>query len=401
VSETVSWILTVFGIVVLIVLHELGHFTVAKAVGMRVERFSLFFPPTLFSVRRGETEYAIGALPFGGYVKITGMSPEELKGDPRAVLASAMPGAGPAGIAEASPEATGALDPEVVRRAYYNQAPWKRIVVILAGPGVNILIAFALFWAVLFTGSLNGAIALGNLDPSVQTLVNTTSVQDVLRGEPANGVLRPGDRIIAVDGRPVSVAAAVARISAHRCAGTPVNGCRASTPVRLTVRRGARHLTLSIYPRYNKEVKRMLIGFDFGVVSKPFGVFAAAGASVSEMWHVTTGTLTGFVHALTSSKARKQISSIVGITQDAHETVVAGAGFALVFLGFLSLILAVINLFPFLPLDGGHVVWSLAEKVRGRRVSLIAMYRYSSVGICLLLFLVISGISNDIGRLGG
>ena len=117
---------------------------------MRVERFSLFFPPTLFRVRRGETEYAIGAIPAGGYVKITGMNPEEI----------------------------GDLDPEVARRAYYSQAPWKRIVVILAGPGVNILIAFLLFWAVLFSGNLNGAIALGNLDPSVQTVLATTSVPE-------------------------------------------------------------------------------------------------------------------------------------------------------------------------------------------------------------------------------
>ena len=79
----------------------------------------------------------------------------------------------------------------------------------------------------------------------------------------------------------------------------------------------------------------------------------------------------------------------------------AGFGYALVFLGFISLVLAVINLFPFLPLDGGHVLWSLAEKVRGRRVSLAAMYRFSSVGMVLLLFLVINGVGNDIGRLGG
>src|ERR1700719_4386855 len=124
-----SWVLTILGIVVLIVLHELGHFAVAKAVGMRVERFSLFFPPTLFRVRRGETEYAIGAIPAGGYVKITGMNPEELEG----------------------------LEPEVARRAYYAQPPWKRIVVILAGPGVNILIAFVLFWTILITGNLNGS----------------------------------------------------------------------------------------------------------------------------------------------------------------------------------------------------------------------------------------------------
>jgi len=372
-TEAVSWVLTILGIVLLIVLHELGHFTVAKAVGMRVERFSLFFPPTLFRVRRGETEYAIGAIPAGGYVKITGMSPEEVAG----------------------------LEPEVARRAYYSQAPWKRIVVILAGPGVNIVIAFVLFWAVLFTGNLNGAIALGNLDPSVQTLVTTTSVHEIERGAPADGVLRPGDRILAVDGRRVTVDSAVAGIGAHRCAGKLVNGCRARTPVHLSVLRAGRDLTLTVYPRYSAKVGRMLVGFDFGAAAKSFGVLSAAGAAGSEMWHTTTQTLTGFVHALTSSKARKQLSSIVGITQDAHETVVAGAGVALVFLGFLSLILAVINLFPFLPLDGGHVLWSVAEKLRGRRISLIAMYRYSSVGIVLLLFLVINGVGNDIGRLGG
>ncbi len=369
----VSWLLTILGIVLLIVLHELGHFTAAKAVGMRVERFSLFFPPTLFRVRRGETEYAIGAIPAGGYVKITGMNPEEI----------------------------GGLDVEAARRAYYTQAPWKRIVVILAGPGVNILIAFVLFWAVLYSGNLNGDTALGNLDPSVQTLSATTSVQAVEARKPAEGVLRPGDRILAVEGRAATVAAAMRTIAAHRCAGALTDGCRAATPVRLTVRRAGQDITLSVYPRYSKEAGRMLIGFDFGAEPRSFGVLGAAGATLAEMWHVTTQTLTGFGRALTSSKARGQVSSIVGITQDAHESVVAGAGYALVFLAFISLILAVINLFPFLPLDGGHILWAVAEKVRGRRISLIAMYRFSSVGIVLLLFLVVNGVSNDISRLGG
>jgi regulator of sigma E protease len=369
----VSWLLTLLGIVALIVLHELGHFAVAKAVGMRVERFSLFFPPTLLRIRRGETEYALGAIPAGGYVKITGMNPEELGDD---------------------------ADPEVTRRAYYNQAPWKRIVVILAGPGVNILIAFLLFWVVLLSGSINGAISLGNLDPSVQTLKQSTSVLQLIKGEPADGVLRVGDRILAVDDKPAGVESARSAINSDRCSGRLAQGCRAAAPVQIAVLRSGRRVTLSVYPRYDAEAKRMEVGFDFGS-PKSFGIFSAAGAAVSEMWHVTTETLTGFARALTSSKARKQVSSIVGITQDAHETVVAGAGYALVFLGFLSLILAVINLFPFLPLDGGHVLWSVAEKVRGKRISLVAMYRFSSVGIVLLLFLVINGIGNDISRLGG
>ena len=107
------------------------------------------------------------------------------------------------------------------------------------------------------------------------------------------------------------------------------------------------------------------------------------------------------VETTLTEKVRREFHSIVGITDLAQESVTAGLGYASVFLAYISLVLAVINLFPFLPLDGGHALWSLAEKVRGRRISMAAMYRFSSVGIVLLLFLVINGVSNDIGRLGG
>jgi regulator of sigma E protease len=368
-----SWILTIGGILALIVLHELGHFVAAKAVGMRVERFSLFFPPKLIGIKRGETEYSIGAIPAGGYVKITGMSPIELQ----------------------------QLDLRVADRAYYMQQPWKRIVVILAGPAVNLAIAFFIFWGVLLSGSPSGSIVLENLNPSVRTTMPSTSVLAVEPKAPAAGRLRVGDRIVAIDGQPVTIETARARIASHRCAGgAQSNGCQAATPVAVTVLRDGKRLTLSIYPRYSDLAKRMLIGFGFGT-PRTFGPVSAAGAAFSEMWHTTTGTVTGFGRALTQPKVRHEVSSIVGITADAHETVNEGAGRALVFLGFLSLVLAVINLFPFLPLDGGHLLWSVLEKLRGRRVSLGAMYRYSSVGIILLLFLVVNGVSNDISRLAG
>jgi regulator of sigma E protease len=367
----VTWVLTILGIVALIVLHELGHFTVAKAVGMRVERFSLFFPPTLLRVRRGETEYAIGAIPAGGYVKITGMSPEEV----------------------------GGLEPDVARRAYYNQAPWKRVAVILAGPGVNILIAFVLFWVMLASGDLNGVGTLEALNPSIQTRVATTSVAETLKHSPARAALRKGDKILTVDGKHATVASLERTIGSHRCAGAATANCQAATPVKLTVRRAGRTLALSVYPRYNAEAKRMLLGFDFGLASKHFAVLAAAGTALHEMWKTTTSMVDNLGRAFTSSKVRGQLHSIVGITEIAHEATLAGAGYALVFLGFISLILAVVNLFPFLPLDGGHILWSVAEKVRGRRISLAAMYRYSSVGIVLMLFLVINGFGNDISRI--
>src|SRR6516165_2782640 len=127
-----SWVIAIAGFMVLIVAHEAGHFVAAKAVGMRVERFSLFFPPKIASFRRGETEYQIGAIPLGGYVKITGMSPDEVR----------------------------ELEPELAARSYYNKAPWRRIVVILAGPGVNLLLALVLFTVVLWSGSVDGATAI-------------------------------------------------------------------------------------------------------------------------------------------------------------------------------------------------------------------------------------------------
>src|SRR4051794_41594589 len=123
---------------------------------MRVERFSLFFPPLIARTRRGETEYAIGSIPLGGYVKITGMNPAE------------------------------EIPPEVAHRAYFRQPVWKRIVVISAGPAVNIAIAFLIFAGVYWS--------LGTVEPPPK-------VGSVERGAPAAAVLRPGDTIVAVDGR--------------------------------------------------------------------------------------------------------------------------------------------------------------------------------------------------------
>lgn len=368
-----DWLLTILGIVALIVLHELGHFAAAKAVGMRVERFSLFFPPTIVKARRGETEYGIGAIPAGGYVKITGMNPEELRD----------------------------LDLRVAMRAYFMKAPWRRIVVILAGPGVNIVIAFVLFWVVLFSGSLGGDIVLGNLDEGLRTARPAATVAELEKGMPAHGVLRDGDKLLRVDGKHATVASTMRAIESHRCAGKLTDGCLAQTPVRITLRRDGKAVAIAVRPRYDAEAKRMLLGFAFGARPLHFGAAAAASGSAHAMWHATVGTVTGLGRALTSSKERKNVSSLIGITQITEQAVASGAGRALVVIGYISLVLGVLNLMPFLPLDGGHVLWSVAEKLRGRRVSLTAMWRFSSVGLLLLAFLVISGVSNDIGRLAG
>ena len=411
-----SWVLTIGGICALIILHEAGHFTVAKAVGMRVERFSLFFPPKLVGFKRGETEYSIGALPLGGYVKITGMNPDEITPSLRDLARrigadKARVEEGPRvlmRVGEQWRDVTDQLSSESIaaaledqRRGYFNQPPWKRIVVILAGPGMNLVIAFVIFWLILWIGSPGGALRIENLAPAVQTIVASSTVGTVEAHEPATGVLRPGDRIVAIDGRRATVGTIEAQVGRDRCAGAPTANCRAASPVTLSVRRHGQTLTLSVYPQYDASMKRMRIGFGFAEVPRHFGGLAAAGTAVHAMWDVTAQTITGLGHALTNAKARHQVTSIVGIARATNANVGFGPGYALVVLGFISLVLAVVNLFPFLPLDGGHVLWAVAEKVGRRPIPMATMWRFSSVGILLLAFLVINGFSNDINRLTG
>src|SRR3954468_10836219 len=212
-----SYLLAFLGFAALIVLHEAGHFAAAKAVGMRVERFALFFPPLWAKTRRGETEYAIGTIPLGGYVKITGMNPAE------------------------------EIPPEVAHRAYFRQPVWKRIVVIGAGPAVNILIAFLLLAGIYW--------ANGTTEPPPR-------VSEVNAGSPAAAVLKPGDELVSVDGKkpPANVdlkaqnTAISTQIATHRCTHNGP-GCHATAPVTLVVRRGPELLTIRATPVYDKSVK--------------------------------------------------------------------------------------------------------------------------------------------------
>ena len=131
-----SYVLAFVGFSALIILHELGHFAAAKWTGMRVERFSLFFPPHVWKRTRGETEYAIGTIPLGGYVRISGMSPHE------------------------------DLPEEVEHRAYLKMPVWKRIVVISAGPVMNILVALVIFVALfLAVGTSEGTSRIKSVEP--------------------------------------------------------------------------------------------------------------------------------------------------------------------------------------------------------------------------------------------
>ena len=348
-----SWFLAFAGFAALIVLHEFGHFVAAKATGMRVERFGLFFPPFIVKKRVGETEYGVGAIPLGGFVKITGMNPEE------------------------------ELPADVAPRAYYHQPVWKRVVVIAAGPLMNLAIAFLILFGLAF-----GAAEL------------TSRVDEVTPGSPAERVLRPGDRIVAVDGVRGDQTELARQISTHRCPGEPAPGCRARTPAVVRVERDGRILTIRVRPRFDPGQGRTLIGFRFATRPLNPSVPEAADTALDLMGAVTTGTVEALVRIF-DPEQREQISGVVGGYEVTRQAIEFDERRALAVLAVISLSLAIINLVPFLPLDGGHIFWSLVEKVRGRPVSYRVMEQSGVLGFVLVLFIFVIGLSNDIGRLTG
>jgi regulator of sigma E protease len=396
----VTWVLVFVGFSALIILHEFGHFVVAKWTGMRVERFFLFFPPKLWSVKRGETEYGIGMIPLGGFVKITGMNPEELEPrdpdepEPEPGLLERVESVdqdeGPGVSRPGEP-----LPPELLERAYYNQPVWKRIVVIAAGPTVNILIAFFILFGLAF--SLEKASGSG------------VAVDQLTDDSPAAGKLEPEDRIVSIDGVPATnlgfedrVDRFRSEINSHTCTGQPSDGCVATTPVQLVVERAGRQVQVSVTPKYNAAVGRNLVGVAFEPTeTEPLAnsVPQAADYSVDTMWFITSETVSKIAQ-LFKPEEREQLSGPVGSSRALNEAIGFGTQEALLILALISLSLGVVNLFPFLPLDGGHIFWSLVEKIRGERVPFSVIERASVVGFLLIMLLFFVGLTNDLGRLG-
>ncbi len=352
-----SWFLAFAGFAVLVVLHELGHFAVAKWVGMRVEKFSLFFPPTIFSKKIGETEYALGSIPAGGYVRISGMNPDE------------------------------DLPPEVRDRAYHAQPVWKRIVVIAAGPAVNLIVAFVLL--VVFFAAIGPERGTG-------------SVGTIEKGYPAQGTLEPGDKLISVDGVKGTPGELSLQISRHRCAQSPpVEDCRAARPATIVFERDGRRQVERLTPIYDPAAKRTRLGFSYAPgPNEPLPFGESLTTSLDSFWFITKETVKLPARIFDSEK-REEITGVVGSYEVTRQTILSDVGEVVGILAIISLSLAIVNLFPFLPLDGGHIFWAVVEKVRRRPVPLSVMERSSAIGFTFVIVLFLIGLTNDIGHLRG
>jgi regulator of sigma E protease len=397
------------GLAFLILIHEAGHFLVALAVRMRPRRFYVFFPPALLKRTWRGIEYGIGSIPLGGYVKIPGMHKpaagdldahldraveeapwlegdaapvkralaEDRLADARAGLPELRAALARANLSEATRRSAergiGDVDDGLSSDAYWRAPAWKRIAVIFAGPATNLLFAVAALAAVFMIGVPVEA---------------TRTVAEVQAGSPAaRAGLRPGDRLLAVGGEtgpPVDLAERI-RSSGGR-------------PLELTYERGGERRTLSARARPEDGTYRL--GFSFDLRYESYGPLRATGLAFESTWEVTKAIGASLGRLVTGS-GREEVSSVVGITTFSSESLEAGFRYYLQVLAFISLSLALLNLLPLLPLDGGHIAFSLVERIRGRAIPREAYERVSAIGIAVVLFLFVIGLSNDIERIRG
>ena len=397
-----SIVAAILGLAVLVLVHEAGHFFVARAVGMRPRKFYVGFPPALVKVRRGGIEYGLGAIPLGGYVKIPGMhrpAPSDVdvhlgraleerpalrrRAEPvRDLLAAGeMARAREAlppleqGVAEAelSPPARRSanrglseLRDALGDDAYWRQGTWRRVAVIAAGPLTNLVLAVAIFTSLLMLDAWQIGV---RLRAPTETSV-TTRVAGVVEDSPAaHAGLMEGDVIVELGGRSIATRELLDRI-----------GDSEGRPLQLTILRAGerRHVTLAA--RRNDGLSLS------GALERSF-----------EITGRVTKQIALFFPRLLRGEGADEVASPVGIAQVSSEALQQGVEEFLFVVGLISLSLALLNLLPLLPLDGGHIAFSLIEGVRGRALGRGLYERVSIVGIAFVLVLFAIGLSNDVG----
>jgi regulator of sigma E protease len=350
--------LTIFSFLVvlsvLVVVHELGHFLMAKRFGVKVLEFGIGHPPRLFAIKRGETEYSLNAIPLGGFVRMLG---EETAGMRDVVR------------------------PQDAGRSFSAKSRAQRALILVAGPAMNLLLAPLLLTALFMIG-------VPQEDPAAQ---NQVQIHDVVPGSPAaRAGLRPGDIIESIDSHPI----------------TSVDDLRTVTRTRLgqettlTVRRGGRTVTVTLTPRTDPPPGQGAIGIQVGrvytTVSYPLWEALPRGVlmTVQLLWLFAHG-----IWLTVSGLVQPDVVGPIGIAEMTGRAASRGIGALLQFTAFISLNLAIFNLLPFPGLDGGRLLFVALETVRGRRV--LSPQREGLIhfiGIMILLTLILLVSFNDIMR---
>jgi len=350
----IAFLIFIFILSILIIVHEFGHFMAAKRMGVRVEKFSLGFGPELLKKKKGYTEYSVSAIPLGGFVKLAGDTLEEYKGKSYEYLA---------------------------------KSPRKRSQIIFFGPLLNYILGFLCFWIIFFAG--------------YPTL--TTKVGGLLDGFGAKEAgLRVGDKIIAADGKEVSFWEDLQKI---------IQSKKEYAKVELSILRDTRKFTVDVQIKEKKledplgqKRKVGLLGitpFD-EIVKVRHGFLESFVLGIKKTWSLTAITYKSLWRMITGKLSiRESITGPLGIFDITSKVASMGVIAVLHLMAILSISLAIFNLLPLPVLDGGHILFLAIEKIRGKTLSIKAERIVTQLGVTLIVSLAVFVTYNDILRLFG
>lgn len=347
---------TVFVLSILVLVHELGHFFMAKLFKIRVERFSIGFPPRLFGKTFGGTDYCISAVPFGGYVKISGMIDESLD----------------------TSQVSGPPKPWEFRSKKWSQ----KCLVILAGSLMNFLLAYTIFVA---STKIHGI-----------EKPKGTWIGGVIPGKPAEKAgLQVGDRILRINGKSIKNWEDL----------TNIVHASPNQPLQVEWARGDSVFSAVMIPEKEKFVYKGDIreGGILGIYSQieihPASWWSAFGEAGKNFYYLPKLVLVSFVKLVTGQESLKSIAGPVFIAKMAGESARFGFGPLFEFMAILSLNLGILNLFPIPVLDGGHLVILIIEGIVRRELSVKVKMIIQQVGIALIIGLMLIALYNDVLRL--
>lgn len=349
-----SFLAIVIVLGVLIAFHEFGHFIVARLLGIGVHAFSLGFGPKLLSRRVGFTEYRLALVPLGGYVKLVGESTEEELGDIPAKLSFSL------------------------------RPAWQRMLVVLAGPVFNFLLAFLIYWGIFWAQG--------------QTMLLPVIGEVKADGPAAAAGVQPGDRVLAINGQTVEHWEDL------------VGMIRESdgNPVKLDIQRDGAPLSIEVTPEpvvsksiFGEEVKIMLIGvLNSGDVERlDLGPAQALRVGLEQTWAVIALTVEGIVKIFERIVPLDTVGGPIMIAQMVSEQAKEGLVNLLSLTAIISINLGILNLLPIPVLDGGHILFYGIESITRRPINRRIQELTMRLGIILLVTLMLLAVYNDILRL--
>ena len=339
---------------ILIIVHEFGHFIVARKLGVRVEKFSLGFGPQIFKKKKKDTEYSLALIPLGGFVKLAGDNMEEFKGEPD---------------------------------EYFSKPPGKRFWIIFAGAFLNYILGFLFFWFIFFSG--------------YPTL--TTKVGGLIDGFGAKEAgLKAGDKILSIDGQDVVYWEDLQSI---------VYSKKAADKVHLEVLRDNKEFTVAVSIKEKEFEDQLGEKHNIGLLGiTPFdelvkvrhGFFKSFTLGAVKTKDLTILTYQGLFRMLTGKLSiRESVTGPLGIFFITSKAASMGIIALLHLMAVLNISLAVFNLLPLPILDGGHILFLGLEKIRGKTLGLKAEKVITQIGLSLIITLVLFVTYNDIVRLFG